>query len=75
MPTRSNSTQDLTWDFVEFLAKRRERSSAAASHLIGDWLLSYQPGPIALSHVRKALKSTHEHRRVAELVPLALQNA
>ena len=39
-------------DFPQFLQQERGIDAAQALDLLGTWLVSYEPGPVALSHAR-----------------------
>jgi hypothetical protein len=51
MSSNSAQVDALPCDFSHFVALRRQLSDEAASDLIGEWLATYEPGPIAQSHV------------------------
>ncbi len=39
----------LAFDFTEFLSQRQNTSLASGNELLGEWLLAYEPGPLALA--------------------------
>jgi hypothetical protein len=39
-------------DFLQFLQAERGIDAAQALDLLGNWLVGYEPGPVALSHAR-----------------------
>ncbi|HKY36797.1 MAG TPA: hypothetical protein VJN18_12705 [Polyangiaceae bacterium] len=58
----SNSQPDLTQqqelpcDFLAFLQSRLGIEAAAAADVLGEWLVSYEPGPVARANAKEPVR-------------------
>jgi hypothetical protein len=70
MPSSAAQVDAPTCDFIQFVALRRQLSEEAASWLIGDGLMSYEPGPMAQRH-REERRATAKRPVCAARAPRA----
>jgi hypothetical protein len=59
-------TEELPFDFAEYLAQRLSLSLRDAVSVLGHWVLAYEPSPRAVSALRTTFRETApESRRAA----------